>query len=115
MDKIEKMLLEVGVPAVLDGYQYLHDGIALMQEDPIYRKLLTKLLYPTVAKKNNTTAGRVERAMRHAVECAFDRMPPELQRRMFGNSVSASTGKATNGEFMATMALHLGDDGHGTV
>lgn len=107
MDKIDKLLLKVGMPADVKGYRYTKSALRLLKEDPSYIDQITKRLYPAVALEHGSAGGRVERAIRHGVELAFDRMPLELIEELFGNSVSARKGKATNGEFLATMLVHL--------
>ena len=107
MDQIEKALLGVGVPPHLDGFTYLHDAAALALEDRKYLKKMTGQLYPAVAERNHTTACRVERGMRHAVETCFNRTDPETLRELFGMSVDPSKGKATNSEFLAALTLTL--------
>lgn len=111
MDKVEKFLLHVGVPADVKGYRYICDAVRLIEEDHTYQYALMKRLYPGVGERNHVTATAVERAIRHAVEAAFDRMPLELQEKLFGNTISFRKGKATNGEFLAVMALHLKGEG----
>lgn len=107
MDKIHKLLLRAGVPAHMKGYEYIYDAIILIRKDSSYREMMTKRLYPEVGRRNGATGSVVERAMRNAVEAAFDRMPPEIQEELFGNMVSLKKGKATNKEFLAAMELHL--------
>lgn len=106
MDKISRLLLDIGVPPSLTGFQYLHDAIE-------YKMASTNSIsgiYKQVAEKNGTTSTKAERSMRHAIETAFDRMPPELIEEIFGNTVSASKSRPTNSEFIAVMALHLREE-----
>lgn len=110
MDKFDKLLLRVGMPAHVKGYRYTKAALKLLEEDQSRLDFITKRLYPDVAKKVGATEYGVERAIRHGVEMAFDRMPPDLQVELFGNSISYGKGKATNGEFLAAMLLHLEDD-----
>lgn len=110
MDKFEKLLVRVGMPPHLKGYRCTKEALRLLQENPDYIDYLTKGLYPAVGEKLGTTGSRVERALRHGVETVFDRISPELEEEMFGNSVSGMKGKPTNGEFLAIMVLHLEDE-----
>lgn len=107
MDKYDKLLLRVGIPAHVKGYRYTKAALKLLEEDPSRIDAMTKRLYPEVAQEVGSTASRVERAIRHGVERAFDRMPPELQEELFGSSALFGKGKASNGEFLAVMRLHL--------
>lgn len=112
MDKISKLLIRTGMPPHMEGFEYTRAALRLLEQDRGYMGLVTRRLYPKVAQEYGATAGKVERAVRHAVEAAFDRMPPELQMELFGNSLSARKGKATNKEFLAVMLLHLeGEEG----
>lgn len=110
MDKFDKLLVRVGMPPHLKGYRCTKEALRLLQENPDYIDYLTKGLYPAVGEKLGTTGSRVERALRHGVETVFDRISPELEEEMFGNSVSGMKGKPTNGEFLAIMVLHLEDE-----
>ena len=98
------MLHELGIPAHIKGYQYLRDAIALSVEDQEMISSVTKILYPAIAKKNQTTASRVERAIRHAIEVAWGRGKMETIDEVFGYTVSTSKGKPTNSEFIALIA-----------
>lgn len=109
MDKINRLLLDAGVPPHLDGFRYLHDAAELIAEDREYLRHITKRLYPDVARRNGTNADCVERCIRNAVEDGFNRAGPELLRELFGASVDPYRGKATNSEFLAAMALRLED------
>lgn len=110
MDKVDKLLMKVGVPPHAKGYGHIKTALKLLEKDPTYIDELTKRLYPAVAEERGTSSRGVERGIRHGVESAFDRMPPELQEEMFGNIINAGKGKATNGEFLAVMVLHLEDE-----
>ena len=101
---ITKMLHELGIPAHIKGYQYLRDAIALSVEDQEMISSVTKILYPAIAKKNQTTSSRVERAIRHAIEVAWGRGKMETIDEVFGYTVSTSKGKPTNSEFIALIA-----------
>ena len=106
---ITSILKEIGVPAHIKGYNYLRYAIEISVDDPDILNRITKGLYPTIAKKYNTTFGRVERAIRHAIEVACDRGNPDYQKKLFGNSISPNKGKPTNSEFISTIvdALRL--------
>ncbi len=101
---IAKLLHELGVPSHIKGYDYLTEAINLIYSDNNYKGAITKELYPTIAKKYNTTASRVERAMRHAIELSWTRGNWELIEDIFGYSVDVDKAKATNSEFIVTIA-----------
>ncbi len=110
-DSIELMVTsiihEIGVPAHIKGYHYLREAIILSVRDIEMINAITKELYPTVAKKFNTTASRVERAIRHAIETAWNRGDLDTLNRFFGYTVSNTKGKPTNSEFIAMIADKL--------
>jgi len=101
---ITMYIQQMGVPAHIKGYQYIRDAIAMVIEDMDTINSITKLLYPTVAKHYNTTASRVERAIRHAIEVAWDRGNPDVLNDLFGYTILGSKGKPTNSEFIALIA-----------
>ncbi len=105
--EITNVIHEVGVPAHIKGYQYLREAITLAVNDIEVINSVTKLLYPTLAKKYKTTPSRVERAIRHAIEVAWTRGQMDFNNSMFGNTISASKGKPTNSEFIAMIADKL--------
>ena len=96
------------------GYQYIREGIIMAIEDINMMNYITKLLYPTIAKKYKTTSSSVERAIRHAIEVAWSRGKVELLEEMFGYTISSGKGKPTNSEFIALIAdkirLEYGDE-----
>jgi two-component system response regulator (stage 0 sporulation protein A) len=98
---------EIGVPAHIKGYQYLREAIIIAVGDMEVINAITKVLYPAVAKRFGTTASRVERAIRHAIEVAWDRGDLETLQKYFGYTVSNSKGKPTNSEFIAMIADRL--------
>ena len=98
---------EIGVPAHIKGYQYLREAIILAVEDMDVINAITKVLYPQVAKTFGTTPSRVERAIRHAIEVAWDRGDLDTLQRFFGYTVSNTKGKPTNSEFIALIADKL--------
>lgn len=102
--QVTAIIHEIGVPAHIKGYQYLREAIGLAVEDMDIINAVTKVLYPTVAKKFNTTSSRVERAIRHAIEVAWDRGDLETLQKFFGYTVSNAKGKPTNSEFIAMIA-----------
>ncbi len=104
---VTDILHEIGVPAHIKGYQYLRESILLTVEDMEIINAVTKVLYPTVAKRFCTTASRVERAIRHAIEVAWDRGDLETLQKFFGYTVSNIKGKPTNSEFIAMIADSL--------
>ena len=101
---VTDIIHEIGVPAHIKGYQYLREAIILTIEDMDVINAVTKVLYPEVAKKYNTTPSRVERAIRHAIEVAWDRGDIETLQKFFGYTVSNIKGKPTNSEFIAMIA-----------
>lgn len=105
--KITKLIQEVGVPAHIKGYVYLREAISMVIEDMDYLGAVTKELYPSVAAKHNTTASRVERAIRHAIEVAWNRGKIDTIDRIFGYTVNNHKGKPTNSEFIALIADKL--------
>lgn len=104
---ISDVMREIGVPAHIKGYQYLRQSIVLTVKDPELMHAVTKLLYPTVAKNNHTTPSRVERAIRHAIEVAWDRGDVDVLSSYFGYTIQNSRGKPTNSEFIAMISDKL--------
>ena len=103
-EKISNIFITVGIPAHIKGYQYLREAIILTINDMDIINAVTKVLYPEVAKKFGTTPSRVERAIRHAIEVAWDRGDIEVLQKFFGYTVSNIKGKPTNSEFIAMIA-----------
>lgn len=101
---VTNIIHEVGVPAHIKGYQYLRDAIILSVNDMEMLNSITKILYPTIAKKHQTTSSRVERAIRHAIEVAWSRGKMDTIDALFGYTVSNGKGKPTNSEFIALIA-----------
>jgi two-component system response regulator (stage 0 sporulation protein A) len=104
---VTNIIHEIGVPAHIKGYLYLREAIILAVKDMEIINAVTKVLYPTIAKTFNTTASRVERAIRHAIEVAWDRGDIETLQSFFGYTVSNTKGKPTNSEFVAMIADRL--------
>lgn len=104
---VTSMIHEIGVPAHIKGYQYLREAIILAVRDMDVINAVTKVLYPQVAETFSTTPSRVERAIRHAIEVAWDRGDLDTLQRFFGYTVSNSKGKPTNSEFIALIADKL--------
>lgn len=104
---VTEIIHEIGIPAHIKGYQYLREAIIRTVEDMDIINAVTKVLYPEVAKKFGTTPSRVERAIRHAIEVAWDRGDVEVLQRFFGYTVSGIKGKPTNSEFIAMIADRL--------
>ena len=102
--RVTDMLHEIGIPAHIKGYHYLRDAIMMAVEDMDILNAITKILYPTVAKKYQTTSSRVERAIRHAIEVAWSRGKIDTLDDLFGYTVSNGKGKPTNSEFIALIA-----------
>ncbi len=101
---VTKILHEIGVPAHIKGYQYLRDAMMVSVEDPEMLGGVTKILYPSIAKKHKTTPSRVERAIRHAIEVAWSRGRMDTINDLFGYTVSGGKGKPTNSEFIALLS-----------
>lgn len=104
---VSDIMHELGVPAHIKGYQYLRDAIILSVNNPEMMNSVTKVLYPTVAKHFETTSSRVERAIRHAIEVAWDRGDIDVLSSYFGYTIQNSRGKPTNSEFIAMIADKL--------
>ena len=105
--QVTKIIHQIGVPAHIKGYQYLRTAIIMTVDDNEVINSVTKVLYPTVAKKYQTTSSRVERAIRHAIEVAWDRGDLEVLNSIFGYTVQNTRGKPTNSEFIALIADNL--------
>ena len=101
---VTEILHEIGIPAHIKGYKYLREAIMYTINDMDVLSGITKVLYPEVARRCQTTASRVERAIRHAIEVAWDRGDVEILQRYFGYTVSGLKGKPTNSEFIAMIA-----------
>src|SRR4051812_18899741 len=104
---ITSIIHEIGVPAHIKGYLYLREAISMVYNDIELLGSITKVLYPDIAKKYNTTASRVERAIRHAIEVAWSRGNIDSISSLFGYTVSMSKAKPTNSEFIAMVADKL--------
>lgn len=104
---VTEIIHQIGIPAHIKGYHYLGQAILLSYDDPDMLESVTKLLYPTVARHFNTTASRVERAIRHAIETAWDRGDLDTIQNLFGYTVSVGKGKPTNSEFIALITDNL--------
>lgn len=102
--EVTAVIHEVGVPAHIKGYQYVREAIVIAVQDMDVINAVTKVLYPEVARRYSTTPSRVERAVRHAIEVAWDRGDLETLQRYFGYTVSNTKGKPTNSEFIAMIA-----------
>ena len=105
--QVTKIIHQIGVPAHIKGYQYLRTAILLTVRDSDVINSVTKVLYPSVAKKYATTTSRVERAIRHAIEVAWDRGDVDTLNSYFGYTVQNNRGKPTNSEFIAMIADNL--------
>lgn len=104
---VTSILHEIGIPSHIKGYQYLRDAIVLAVEDHDAVDRITKILYPKIARKYSTTACSVERAIRHAIEIAWDRGDLDTLQRFFGYTVSSAKGKPTNSEFITLISEKL--------
>ncbi len=105
--EVTKMIHQMGVPAHVKGYQYLRDAIVNVVTDVSLLGAVTKELYPMIAQKYQTTPSRVERAIRHAIELAWDRGNVDFMNRFFGYTINVDRGKPTNSEFVAMVADKL--------
>lgn len=101
---VTEIIHDVGVPAHIKGYQYLRDAIMMSVNDVEMMNSITKILYPTIAKMHKTTASRVERAIRHAIEVAWTRGNVDTIDALFGYTVNNGKGKPTNSEFIALIS-----------
>ena len=104
---VTRIIHEIGVPAHIKGYQYLRSAIVIAVGDMDILNSITKQLYPTIAQMYGTTASRVERAIRHAIEVAWNRGQIDTINDLFGYTVNAGKGKPTNSEFIALIADKL--------
>ncbi len=102
--RVTDIIHQIGVPAHIKGYQYLRDAILMAIEDEAIINAVTKRLYPAVAKKHATTSSRVERAIRHAIEVAWDRGDVDVLNSYFGYTIHNGRGKPTNSEFIAMIS-----------
>lgn len=105
--EITGVIHEIGVPAHIKGYQYIRDAILMSIRDREMINSITKILYPSISKKYQTTPSRVERAIRHSIEVAWNRGNPDVIEEYFGYTVSDGKGKPTNSEFIALIADKL--------
>lgn len=103
-DVISEILVELGMPSHIIGYRYSVYAIKIAVENPDIINAITCGLYPTVAEHYGTTASRVERAIRHGIECAWDRGDLDVIEKYFGNTISLVKGRPTNSEFIARVA-----------
>lgn len=101
---VTEFIHELGVPAHIKGYQYIRSAIMMVVENMDLLNFITKQLYPEIAKAYNTTASRVERAIRHSIEVAWTRGKPETMNEIFGYTIHTGKGKPTNSEFIAMVA-----------
>ena len=102
--EVTKVMHEIGVPAHIKGYAYVRSAIMMVIENADLINAVTKQLYPAVAKKYRTTNSRVERAIRHGIEVAFDRGDPDVLASYFGYTIHSEKGKPTNSEFIAMIS-----------
>ena len=105
--EVTNIIHQMGVPAHIKGYQYLRDAIILVINEVNLLGAVTKELYPMIAEKYDTTPSRVERAIRHAIELAWDRGNTDMISRYFGYTINLEKGKPTNSEFIAMVADRL--------
>lgn len=103
-EHIDGILLDLGVPENILGFGYLQTAISAAVDEPRMLERITSALYPAVAKVHGTTKTRAERAIRHAIECGWDRCDIDMQEKYFGGKISPTKGKPANGEFIARCA-----------
>ena len=106
-EKISGIFISIGIPPHIKGYGYLREGIKMAVEEPSIINNVTKQLYPKIAEKFNTTASKVERAIRHSIEVAWNRQRVDAINAVFGVRVYIGTDKPTNSEFIALVADKL--------
>ncbi len=104
---ITKILHELGVPSHIKGYQYIREAITIVYNEPNLIREITKVIYPKIANKYNTTTSRVERAIRHAIEISWNRANYDFMEEVFGYSIDIDKAKPTNSEFIVTVADKL--------
>jgi len=104
---VTNIIHEIGIPAHIKGYQYLREAIIMVVEDVDLLGSVTKVLYPRIAEKFDTTSSRVERAIRHAIEVAWSRNNIDTIKKFFGYTINTERGKPTNSEFIALVADRL--------
>lgn len=104
---VTDIIHEIGIPAHIKGYQYLRHAIIMVIDNLDVINSITKKLYPSVAEDFHTTSSRVERAIRHAIEVAWDRGDTDVLNSIFGYTIATSKGKPTNSEFIAMIADRL--------
>lgn len=104
---VTEILCDIGIPSHIKGYRYVRTAIIMGIENPDVMEAVTKVLYPEIAKVYSTTSSRVERAIRHGIEVAWDRGNVETLSNYFGYTVQCSRGKPTNSEFIAMIADKL--------
>lgn len=102
--EVSSLLHDLGIPSHVRGYRYIRDGVMLLYESSSLVNLVTKDVYPIIAKKYDTTTTRVERAIRHAIEISWMRGDIKLMEDLFGNSIDFDRSKPTNAEFLTTIA-----------
>ena len=106
-EKVEDVLLDLGIAPNIKGFDYLRDATVLAISNSDSAKSMTKFVYPEIAKRHTASASKVERAMRHAVELIYSRNDPEYIAKYVGYWGSPDKGKATNGEFISSLALKI--------
>ncbi len=109
--KTSELLHNLGIPSQIKGYQYLREGILLLYQNNDFIGGITRNLYPEIARRHDTTASRVERAIRHAIEVSWNRGDYNIMNKLFGHSIDFDRAKPTNSEFLVTIsdALRLGN------
>ena len=104
MSEVVTVVQSFGVPSHILGYEYIKTAVCCLVEHPDYLSKITQKLYPFVAEEHGSTQSRVERAIRHAIEIAFNRTDPDFLEKLYGGFVPAEKGRITNSEFLALLA-----------
>ena len=106
-NQVTELILQIGIPAHIKGYHFVRSAIIMAVESPDTINAITKIVYPTIAKMYQTSPSRVERAIRHAIEVAWDRGDVDTLNSIFGYSINSNKGKPTNSEFIAMLSDKL--------
>lgn len=106
-ETMERMIRRLGVPAHLNGYEYIIEGVLMVYENPTLIKCVTKKLYPEIARQNNVTPSQVERSIRHAINVGMARADKEYLDKVFSYTYSEAKGKPTNAEYIACLSREL--------
>ena len=109
------LMRKFGIKPALSGWRYLEEAINMVIEDPMILNGVTKILYPAIARKFKSTASRVERAIRHAIQTGFDIAPVNVIKQVFGNTINNDSARPTNSEFIAALAQVIANEPENAV